>query len=834
MDRLISHYRLLSPLGTGGMGEVYAGIDETLKRRVALKAIRPEHRLSPVAKAQFLREARVLSQLDHPNICRIYDYIEEDHGDWLVLELIEGKSLQAALPAIELGSRLRIAQQIADVLVATHTAGIVHRDLKPGNVMLTRGDEVKVLDFGIAQAHEPAMQSAAPAERHVDVPAPHPPHDSDVTMPATDITAATGWIHVATEGGALVGTPAYMSPEQARGEPATPASDMYSFGLLLQDLYTGRPPYPRDIGPAELLDRARRADTLPPAGAPSDVAALIARLKQLAPAQRPTAVEAAARLGWIRDRPKRLLRRAVAAVVLLAAVLGAAKYAVHLARERTIAVEAREEAERRRTQAEELIGFMLGDLRKQLEPVGRLDILDDVGAQAMNYFAAVPAAALSDEELLRRSAALYQIGDVRIAQGNLEAATSPLQDSLALAQTLAERQPGNGDRLFGLAQSHYWVGYVHWRRHDLQAARREFEAYLDVATRLAALDPSRGDWQIEVAYANSNLGSVLQAEGDLDGALSRFQACLVIEEALLATSPDDMDLQRSVASSHNTIGLVLRSSGRLDDALGEFGRELAIRQTQSATDPGNFTYRLRLAVSHTHTGLVLAAQGTVADAAAALERALALLRELDARDPANRTWQREIAAGHANFAAVQMASGRPEAAAPLLDRAVRIMRTLAEGDPTNAGWQRDLADYRRARGGTSLARGELRSAADDASAALAAASDLLARPGGDLQAARIASAAHAVLARVSEARGDPALARTHWERALASIPAAARHAGDYRFLDPLAVALLRLDRPAEAAPVLERLRAMGYRDPLFLAQIQETWGLPPEARSPWT
>ena len=142
------------------MGDVYAGIDETLKRRVALKAIRAEHRLSAVSKVRFLREARILSQLDHPNICRVYDFIEDADSDWLVLELIEGKTLQAALRApIDAASRLRIALQVADVLVATHAAGVVHRDLKPGNIMLTRGDEVKVLDFGLAYSD----QYAAPA-----------------------------------------------------------------------------------------------------------------------------------------------------------------------------------------------------------------------------------------------------------------------------------------------------------------------------------------------------------------------------------------------------------------------------------------------------------------------------------------------------------------------------------------------------------------------------------------------------------------------------------------------------------------------------------------------
>lgn len=821
MERLISHYRLLHPLGAGGMGEVYAGLDETLKRRVALKAIRSEHRLSPVAKAQFLREARVLSQLDHPNICRVYDFIEDDAGEWLVLELIEGKSLQTAMRALDPSSRLRIAQQIADVLVATHTAGIVHRDLKPGNVMLTRGDDVKVLDFGLAQAWAPAGPAQDGGE-DAGSRATSVPDDPELTMASTGEADATGWIRVATDAGAILGTPAYMSPEQARGEQATAASDMYSFGLILQELFTGHPSYPPDISTAELLDRARRAETLPPEGAPPEIAALITRLKQLAPAQRPTAVETAARVVWIRDMPKRRLRRAAAAVLLVAAALGAAKYTVDLARERTLAVEAREDADRRRTQAEELIGFMLGDLRKQLAPVGRLDLLDGVGEQAMQYFAAVPASALSDEELLRRSEALYQIGGVRIAQGDLEAAMPPLEESLALARTLAERQPHSGDRLFGLAQSHYWVGYVHWLRLDLRAAEREFNAYLNVATRLAALDPSRREWQMEVAYANSNLGSVLQADGKLDAALERFRACLAIEQSLLASTPSDRELQHNVASSYNAIGLVSRLDGRLNDALESFGRELAIRQALSSGDPSNFTYRLRLSIAHTHRGLVLAAQGRIGDGTSALERAQAYLDELASRDPANRAWRREWATGHFNLGSARMASERWDVAAALFAQAVRIMEALVESDPKNTGWQRYLAEHRVAHGYALAAVGNGRAAAREAEAALAIATDLIGRPGGDLQAARIASAAHGVLARVSESRRDPGAARAHWERAVNAIPEPARASRDYRILDPLAVALVRLGRANEAAPILQTLEAMGYRNAAFVRDTQST------------
>ena len=209
------------------MGDVYAAFDETLKRRVALKAIRAEHRLSAGAKARFLREAHILSQLDHPHICRIYDFIEGADTDWLVLELIEGSSLHVSLRGGFNAARTQaIAEQIADVLVATHRAGVVHRDLKPGNVMLTHGDQVKVLDFGLAQSGEPpALPSGTPATASGAAAAPPSSLDIDRTLTA-------GMAEEQTRLGSIVGTLGYMSPEQARGEGATPASDVYAFGLI--------------------------------------------------------------------------------------------------------------------------------------------------------------------------------------------------------------------------------------------------------------------------------------------------------------------------------------------------------------------------------------------------------------------------------------------------------------------------------------------------------------------------------------------------------------------------------------------------------------------------
>ena len=232
-DFVVSHYRVLRALGTGGMGEVYEGLDETLKRRVAMKAIRREKRLDREAKARFLREARILSQLDHPNICRVYDYIETDDRDWLVLELIDGRTLRTAITeGLGAVDRLAIARQIAGVLAAMHAAGVVHRDLKPGNVMLTEAGAAKVLDFGLsATVAADEEESSGTGVGHLASSAPEDPPSSAALADSAWARAPMEDVDLSTfqsRTGSVLGTFAYMSPEQGRGDGATAASDMFS------------------------------------------------------------------------------------------------------------------------------------------------------------------------------------------------------------------------------------------------------------------------------------------------------------------------------------------------------------------------------------------------------------------------------------------------------------------------------------------------------------------------------------------------------------------------------------------------------------------------------
>ena len=423
------------------------------------------------------------------------------------------------------------------------------------------------------------------------------------------------------------------------------------------------------------------------------MAALIGRLTSAAPVERPTALEAAERLRWIRGKPARRLRTLAIAGLVLAIIAGAAKYTIDLARERTIAVAARDEADRRRTQAENLIGFMLGDLRKKLEPVGRLDVLDGVGAKAMDYFAAVPASALSDAELLRRSTALYQIGEVRIAQGNLEAAARPLEESLALAKTLVARNPRDGERLFGLAQSHYWVGFVHWRRSKLDAAQQQFQAYLDVAQTLTALirrgrtGSARSHTPTATSAPSSRHAAISAARSRGSGIASRSRRlCWRARPATRSCPGPSPPRTMPSRSSCGPAGSWRRRSMNFAPSWRfRSGSPPPTRETSPSSR--------RVGVSHSYIGDLLAARGQAAEARERFDTAIATCEALVARDPDNRTWQRDLAKNQFKLG-LSLLQDRPARALPPLERSVATLRVLSDADPTNAGWQRDLAEAR--------------------------------------------------------------------------------------------------------------------------------------------
>ncbi len=671
----IGHLRVTAELGEGGMGRVLLARDDRLERDVALKTVRVGGTLDTAGRARLRREARVLSRLDHPAICQLYDLLEIGGEVLLVMERVEGESLAARLARDRPPRReaLRIAEQVAAALAVAHAVSVVHRDVKPDNVMVRPDGSVKVVDFGIARTErEMATDLGAAATPPVD------PEGLTVT-------------------GELLGTPRWMSPEQARGETATAASDMYSFGLLLHALVCDTPPYPLGLSAEETWRKAMWGDVRPPRLADPALRSLLQDLEAQEPGARPSAVEALERLRRILDRPRRRLVRGAAIAAVAGLVVGGivSTVGLHQARRSLEIARVAEAAAAREAATARAVADFLADVFVVADPhsggggdVTARDILA-AGAERIGR-------ELADQPLLR-ARLMTTIGEVATRIGLYDQAEPLIDGGLAIRRAaLGPTDPELADSL--LARANLWR---ETGRHDLasplyrqvveirRAATGDGSAETAAAVNYLARNAwDRGQWgeaetlyreaiailedtegvaATSLAHPLNNLGLVYWKQARHDEAEVLLRRALEIRRGAYG------EIHPDVAGSLNNLGNLLRDSGRYDEAARMLAESLALHEEMLGPD---HMYTLdtvnNLAIVHARSGRF--------DDAARLYR-----RALEGFERTFGPGSERVANQLLNLGSLEIRRGRPEAALPLLERAGEVyLATIGREHPVAA------------------------------------------------------------------------------------------------------------------------------------------------------
>ena len=380
-----------------------------------------------------------------------------------------------------------------------------------------------------------------------------------------------------------------------------------------------------------------------------------------------------------RDAQRRAVQMAGLAAVL--GVVSAGMTALAVA-----AVAERDAARAQRAQAEGLVEFMLGDLRKKLEPSSRLDVLDAVGAKALSYYASEEPYGLDDEALGRRARVLHLLGDIRVQRGDLAGALKDFQEAAGVTARLLARQPDDGTRIFNHAQSVFYIGDLAGRRGQDGEAEQAFLTYQRLAGQLVKLDPRRDDWRAEVVYANENLGALWLRQSRYPQATAAFTQALAADLDLARRAPADRDRQTDLASVYAFLADAEAGQQDLAGARRDRLSERAIYNRLLALQPGDNAVKLLMV----HNGLALAAvdnqSARTNDAAGELAEATGLAERLMVFQPDNTAYRQQAASAYLMYARTLLSKGDAAAARPAADRALTLAEDLARKDPTVADW----------------------------------------------------------------------------------------------------------------------------------------------------
>jgi tetratricopeptide (TPR) repeat protein len=484
------------------------------------------------------------------------------------------------------------------------------------------------------------------------------------------------------------------------------------------------------------------------------------------------------------------------------------------------AIIARNDAQRHQRQAEDLVGFMLGDLGDKLGEVHRLDIMQAVDDKAMSYFSSLPTKDVTDASLAQRVTALEKIGSVRMDQGQIPLAIQTYQAASILASDLVHRAPGELTRKAAYADSLKWIGQAYWYQGDLGAALKNFQQASAILQETAAASPGNAEFAEKLGHARNDVGHVLEARGDFDAAKTEYEAVRAIRQGLVDRQPGNASWQKNLGDAYNNLGSLALEQGRLDQAIASYRTDQHVKAVLVMNNPGNHEVQEALVSSTAILGRTLALCGELEAAVSYLRQAVYAAKQLAAFDSKDANYQEYVGLYSQQLGGLLRQIGQTEAANTADAEAIQVLGALVGKDgSSHYDWVRELAQTRLEAARLKLHSGETGAAGELAETASQATMDLLARNPADRRLALLAAQTFTVLGEIAARTGNTESARRWWEQARGVIDPALQVGDDPNFLAAASTASILLDELDVARPLVVRLEAMGYRTPDFEAVL---------------
>ncbi|MBA3455070.1 MAG: serine/threonine protein kinase [Deltaproteobacteria bacterium] len=836
-----SNYKGDKEIARGGMGRIIAAEDQRLHRPVALKELIDP---APDQIGRFEREALITARLQHPGIVPVYEAGRWPSGEpFFAMKMVSGRPLDRVIAETRtLQDRLALLPRIAaaaDAMAYAHSQRVIHRDLKPGNILIGDFGETVVIDWGLAK----------------DLDATDSP-DSGQRMPRaaqkkTAITTSSD-SPTLTIAGAVMGTPAYMAPEQARGETLDQRADVFALGAMLYHVLAGVPPYNARTA-TDVIASAALGKVVPllerEKGTPPDLVAIVVRAMSLEPADRyPDAGELAEELrrfmtGQLVDAHRyttlqkigRFVRKHRAAVtvsalsLVLFTVLGTLAVR-QILEQRDAANYERRVADSRRQAAEKLIDRMLSDVKERLQQIGRLDVLSNLGGEIRDYYntlALIPGG-MPEDDNDRMAIAVDMVGAAERDSGRLDQALKTWTDararlaaivgSDASAKTMLRRRM--------IARFDFSIGTVHQQRGKVTAAIKAFTQAKSEYDELRVHAPSDRLILIGAADTHDRLGDLLRNEGKIDQALEEYQqAKSDREKAGSQASSRPSEEVLALSTSHMKLGSVYLARGESATALESFRAALRLRETLLETQPDNVEVLEKVLEVQNELAELQRQIGDDKSAIQTYRDAVPVMEGLARRDPTNTTWKRQRAYLLSNLGFAQLDIGELQAGLEQLRIATELQKELVARDPKVQAWQGDLSRSYNRSGDGYIYAGDLERGIAMYKLALEIRAKMAKSDPKSAPYRRAVAWSHAKLAAAYTSKLDTAAATAEHDRALVLrtklVDEAAAHSGFRNELASTEIALGKLLVRSDAKRArtlidagLGRARALVSGDPI--------------------